>query len=456
VSVPAQPRARVILATEGPGTLFGHWASTLIYAVLSFILFYVGAFVARETVFVLITGFFAAFGVAGIAYMVWRTLEVMKHGDSRLLLLAPMPALGGRLYGRLSLSSTALRAGQNVRAQLQCTKVTKYFHKNGGTSNVPCWGGSGRFPVDAGGVRIALDIPAELPPLDESPPPLSTGERPPEVSFKWELKVSADLPGIDFSRTFLIEVLPPQPGQVLPQPGQVLPPLPAAAKTVAPEAAPELHDEVLAEPSKAATWFLIAANLLPIYGVLKLGWNVADVVFLYWAENLVLGAMNVMRILLAQPNTLGQLAARGIEMSPAQLLTGKTVLAAFFLVHYGGFCFGHGVFLASTFGKGHDAFQMAREMLREPGMLLAVAALVLSHGFSLLRNYIGRGEYLRADVPKLMMRPYGRIVVVHLFVFAGGMAIQGFKSPALAIVAFVIIKIAVDAWMHKREREAFA
>ena len=168
MSVPAQPRARVITATEGPGTLTGHWISTLLYALLSFGLFYVGAFVAREFIFILLTGFFAAFGVAGIAYMFWRTLEVMKHGDSRLMLLAPMPALGGRLQGRLSLSSASLRAGQKVRAQLECTKVTKYFHKNGGTSQIPCWGAGGTFPVDAGGVRIVLDIPPELPPTEET------------------------------------------------------------------------------------------------------------------------------------------------------------------------------------------------------------------------------------------------------------------------------------------------
>ena len=303
MSVPAQPRARVILATEGPGTLAGHWASTLIYAVLSFGMFYVGAFVAREFIFVLLTGFFAAFGVAGIAYMVWRTAEVMKHGESRLMLLAPMPALGGQLLGRLSLSSTALRAGQKVRARLECTRVTQYFHKNGGTSNEPCCGVSGSFPVDAGGLRIALDIPAELPPT-EQPERLSTGERPPEVSFKWELKITADLPGVDFSRTFLIDVLPLQPGQVRPPPpavasepaakvqpklrdeARVLPPLTATASKAEPVVEPEVHDEALAEPSKAATWLLVAANLLPIYGVLKLGWNVVDVVFLYWAENL--------------------------------------------------------------------------------------------------------------------------------------------------------------------------
>jgi len=445
VSVPAQPRARVVRSTEGPGTLLGNWVGTLAYSAFSFVMFYIGAFVAGGLIFTLLTGFFAAFGVAGIAYMAWRTLEVMKYGGTNLMLLAPMPALGGRLQAHLLVPGALRRAV--ISARLECTCTKKFHHKNGGTSSMPYWGVSRTYPVRGAGIQIALDIPARLPPLDEPPAPLSTGEPPPTVSYTWELKLTADVPGVDFSRSFPIDVLPPQPGQVLP-------PLPPAAETAAPGA--ELQDEALAEPSKAATWFLVAVNLLPIYGVLKLGWNVADVVFLYWAENLVIGAMNVARILVARPDTLGKLAARGIETTPAELAGGRVVLAAFFLVHYGAFCAAHGAVLAGIFGKGHDAFRLAGETLREPGMLLAVAALVLSHGFSLLRNYIGRGEYLRADVPRLMMRPYGRIFVVHLFVFAGGIAIEGLKSPAAAVVAFVVIKIAVDAWMHKREREAFA
>ena len=435
------PRGRVVEAAERPSAIAGHWASTLIYAVFSFVLFYFAAS-ARDFVFILVSGFFAAFGVGGLGYMVWRTLEMAKHGETRLLLLAPLPAMGGRLQARLSLPATVLAAGR-VRVQLECTRTTQLSK---GSHTEPYWRVNDMLPVDGSGLRIVMGIPAELPPLESPAGAPST--------FAWVLKVTAALPGIDFSRSFPIDMLPRQPGQ---PPAEAEPPPIDIAPSVAPATAAEPRTaDLLGESSAAARWFLVAVNLVPLYGVIRLGWNVADVVFLYWAENLVIGVMNVARILVAQPRTLATMAKRGIQATPAELRIAKTVLAGFFLMHYGAFCAGHGAFLAGIFGKGQDASGMAREMLAQPLMALGVAVLLLSHGFSLVRNYIGRGEYLRVDVPKMMLHPYRRILVVHLYIFAGGIAIMALKSPAVAVVAFVCIKIAVDLYMHSRERKAFS
>jgi len=210
----------------------------------------------------------------------------------------------------------------------------------------------------------------------------------------------------------------------------------------------------------ASLWFLIAVNLLPIVGVLKFGWDVGDIVFLYWFENLIIGALNVIRILLAQPATpFGVSLPAGTQLPPgfgAAMGAIKYFMAPFFAVHYGFFCYGHGMFLASMFHKGRDTIEMTRSMLHEPAMLIAAAALAASHLFSLIRNYIGRGEYRRVDLSKLMFRPYGRIVVVHIYILAAGFALQFYKSPAIAIVAFVLVKIVVDAAMHRRERALHA
>lgn len=204
-------------------------------------------------------------------------------------------------------------------------------------------------------------------------------------------------------------------------------------------------------PWTASLWFLIAVNLLPIVGVLQLGWDVGDIVFLYWFENLIVGALNVVRLLLVSPELPG-----GTWVPAGLLWVGKIFTAGFFTVHYGFFCYGHGMFLAHMFGKGRDTIEMTNNMLREPAMLVAIAALAASHLFSLVRNYIGRGEYRRVDLSKLMLRPYGRIVVVHIYILAAGFALQFYKSPAIAIVGFVLVKIVVDAAMHRRERALHA
>ena len=35
--------------------------------------------------------------------------------------------------------------------------------------------------------------------------------------------------------------------------------------------------------------FLIAANLVPLYGVFQWGWKVGDILILYWIENVIIG-----------------------------------------------------------------------------------------------------------------------------------------------------------------------
>ena len=82
---------------------------------------------------------------------------------------------------------------------------------------------------------------------------------------------------------------------------------------------------------------LVIANALPLVGVLFLGWTVFPLVLLYWLENLVVGGFNVTKLLLTQPR------------QPAYWL-GKAFLVPFFLVHFGGFTYIHGVLVVAFFG----------------------------------------------------------------------------------------------------------
>ena len=45
---------------------------------------------------------------------------------------------------------------------------------------------------------------------------------------------------------------------------------------------------------------LIAANVLPIVGVLLWGWDAGALVFLYWTENVVIGFYNILKMAIAR------------------------------------------------------------------------------------------------------------------------------------------------------------
>jgi len=46
---------------------------------------------------------------------------------------------------------------------------------------------------------------------------------------------------------------------------------------------------------------LITVNLGLIAGVIAWDWSVFDIIFLYWVENLVIGAINVLKMATANP-----------------------------------------------------------------------------------------------------------------------------------------------------------
>lgn len=82
------------------------------------------------------------------------------------------------------------------------------------------------------------------------------------------------------------------------------------------------------------------------------------------------------------------------------------------------------------------------------GGLLALAGLVISHGISFFRNYVGRGEYRRAQPMGEMFRPYPRVVILHVCILFGGFAIMMLGSSMPLVVLLMIGKTIFDAKSH--------
>ena len=192
---------------------------------------------------------------------------------------------------------------------------------------------------------------------------------------------------------------------------------------------------------------LVIANAFPLVGVLFLGWTVFPLVLLYWLENLVVGGFNVAKLVLAQPR------------QPAYWL-GKAFLVPFFLVHFGGFTYIHGVLVVSFFGpkgaQGFDLFTTVPAAIRANQLGWSLLGLVISHGLSFYWNYVRSGEYQRASLNALMAQPYRRVIVLHLTVLFGGWVVMLLGSPVFALVVLVVLKTAADLRAHRAERRKFA
>lgn len=208
---------------------------------------------------------------------------------------------------------------------------------------------------------------------------------------------------------------------------------------------PESAEPAPSDEKPVSAWVLVAANLLPLYGVLFWSWEVFPLLALFWMENVLIGVLNAARMLLIDP-------------ADAALWAAKLLMVPFFCVHYGMFTAVHGVFVFSMFGKygtqGLEVLAPAARAAADWNLWLPLGALAASHLFSFFWNFLARGEYLRGGLQAQMMKPYGRVVVLHLAILIGGAAAMALGSPLWALLVLLAVKIAVDLRAHLKEHRA--
>jgi len=201
---------------------------------------------------------------------------------------------------------------------------------------------------------------------------------------------------------------------------------------------------------------LTAVNCVPLAGILVLDWDATVIVLLYWTENVIIGAYNIVKIAMVKVDR------------PILHLT-KLFAIPFFSIHFGGFCAVHGLFLLFFFGLGDglESFspgptwpgpfifvQLLVAVLaqlwrsRPYGMEWPVIGLVLSHGVSFVQNYLVGKEYLSLSIGELMSQPYKRIVLLHVAIIAGAIPIVLLGSPIPLLLILVVAKIWIDIRLH--------
>lgn len=203
-------------------------------------------------------------------------------------------------------------------------------------------------------------------------------------------------------------------------------------------------------PARASVVALLLANALPLVGVLAWGWDAFHVVVVYWLENVIVGVLNVPRILLAQGEGTSKDAAP----------QGRLFLVLFFLVHYGLFTTVHGIFVFALLGDGPSFLSAPGGPFGAlPAMVsaafagtgaLATAALAGSHTLSFVQNYVRGGEWRSESPGRALFAPYGRVVVLHLAILFGAIGAQALGSPLPVLVLLVAGKTVLDLVLHLR------
>lgn len=202
-------------------------------------------------------------------------------------------------------------------------------------------------------------------------------------------------------------------------------------------------------------WWTLASNAIPVAGVLYFGWHALPLLVFYWIENVVIGAVNVLKIL-----------ATGMT-KPMPMPVAALFFVVFFVVHYGLFCFVHGTFVLAIFTMNDlvqggveptsGAFDLVPRMtqilqLDRDLFWSACAMIVIRLGeFAVL--WLPSGQWRAMEPSTQMIEPYGRVVVLHATIVLGAIPVISLGQPVLAVLILAVMKTGLELGLPLMARD---
>lgn len=191
---------------------------------------------------------------------------------------------------------------------------------------------------------------------------------------------------------------------------------------------------------------LLAANFIPLLGVVFLGWQVSTILAIYWAETGVIGVYAILRILYADAKE--EKGPDGVVAKIQSSSLGTLLLIVFLVFHFGMFMLVHGIFLVTLFSQVLES----AGQFNFSGVLIGIVSLFVSHGISFYRNYLQSEEYSEISANELMSQPYSRVMVMHFVIILSMFGMQFFGSfQQAALIILVVMKMIADIRAHIKE-----
>jgi hypothetical protein len=197
---------------------------------------------------------------------------------------------------------------------------------------------------------------------------------------------------------------------------------------------------------------LIIANIVTIVLAIIGNWDLATVMFIYWAQSIIIGFFTVVSLLTADSTALGADLQKPIDerggsdkITPRFVWTYKCMLAGFFTLHYGLFHWGYYAFIVDSelFGTVNFA---------DPNIWLSCGLFFANHFYSYI-TYRHEGPKGAGYVNEQFFTPYRRIIPMHLTIIFGSIVtlvlqLLGIMSTMPVLVLFLLLKTYSDISAH--------
>jgi hypothetical protein len=189
-------------------------------------------------------------------------------------------------------------------------------------------------------------------------------------------------------------------------------------------------------------YFLIVANLVPVFGAIFLGWDPEEVFIVYCLETLIVGLVNLLKmgiVTIVRPthnwsNTGTVVKQHGL------------FFMMFFVLHYGIFAAVQmSIFFGvSGIGDGHD-ITLANFFVKWPALLsrdslIMLIAFAICYTLKAVFDFILSNQYRTISLMLLMFQPYGRIFIQQIAIILGSMGLL-LGGGTVFLVIFALVKI---------------
>lgn len=180
---------------------------------------------------------------------------------------------------------------------------------------------------------------------------------------------------------------------------------------------------------------LVLANLVPLAGVLLLGWNAGSLLFLYWAETAIVGVWSLPKM---------AIVSRWLALIFVPVLMIALTIITFM----------HGIFALTIplyFEDPAAAITNDRIIGLFREMAWPVFFFAVSHGWSFFYHFLGKGEFRRLDDRDVAEGYFKRVAVTQIGIGVGLVISAPFDSPLGVLIVLVVAKTVLDLRAHLKE-----